>query len=159
MVTDHSLLHISQAVGFLALLYEIIQQVIQIQTKKTELGQYAHSLPFQKSKAMYTDQYVAISIHFEYISIQFIKPKSSEKTKQQLIRIAYLGLQLSLQNSSFLKQTEKKYKNLPARKSGIIFKFLDVCGIANRNQSVLQHGEAHGLVLGRLIHCQQQHSY
>lgn len=118
MVTDHSLLHISQAVGFLALLYEIIQQVIQIQTKKTELGQYAHSLPFQKSKAMYTDQYVAISIHFEYISIQFIKPKSS------------------------------------ARKSGIIFKFLDVCGIANRNQSVLQHGKAHGLVLGRLIHCQ-----
>lgn len=96
MVTDHSLLHISQAVGFLALLYEIIQQVIQIQTKKTELGQYAHSLPFQKSKAMYTDQYVAISIHFEYISIQFIKPKSSEKTKQQMIRIANLGLQLSL---------------------------------------------------------------
>lgn len=96
MVTDHSLLHISQAVGFLALLYEIIQQVIQIQTKKTELWQYAHSLPFQKSKAMYTDQYVAIGIHFEYISIQFIKPKSSEKTKQQMIRIAYLGLQLSL---------------------------------------------------------------
>lgn len=103
MVTDHSLLHISQAVGFLALLYEIIQQVIQIQTKKTELGQYAHSLPFQKSKAMYTDQYVAISIHFEYISIQFIKPKSSEKTKQQMIRIAYLGLQLSLlKKTSFL---------------------------------------------------------
>lgn len=50
MVTDHSLLHISQAVGFLALLYEIIQQVIQIQTKKTEFDNVLIPYPFRNLK-------------------------------------------------------------------------------------------------------------